>query len=183
MGSTIPFQSSVHIQESQNAEPSHKEFLPKTVAGKLSQDPREELIKQMLVDLGQEGTILAYHASFEITQIKDLARDFPLYAKELLALIPRVQDLIIPFRKKYYYTKEMQGSYSIKKVLPALVPELSYSDQEIQEGGTASATFLSMFIGTFEGDYALTRQALLDYCKLDTFAMVKLLEKLYQVVK
>lgn len=90
-------------------------------------------------------------------------------------------DLEIPFRKKYYYTKEMQGRSSIKKVLPALVPELSYSDLDIQEGGTASATFLAMHKGEYEGDYDITRQQLLDYCKLDTYAMVKILEKLYSV--
>jgi len=92
-----------------------------------------------------------------------------------------VQDLEVPFRNKYYYTKEMQGRSSIKKVLPALVPELSYSDLEIQEGGTASATFLSMFKGEFDGDYNEMHQHLLDYCKLDTYAMVKLLERLYEV--
>ncbi len=177
----VPFQYSVHIQESKNAEPIHKEFLTKTEAGKLSEDPREELIKQMLVDLGTEGTILAYHSSFEVMRIKELAIDFPAYATKLMALIPRVQDLEVPFRNKYFYTKEMQGRSSIKKVLPALVPELSYSDLDIQEGGTASATFLAMFKGEFEGDYEATNQQLLDYCKLDTYAMVKLLERLMEV--
>jgi hypothetical protein len=72
----------------------------------------------------------------------------------------------------------MKGSYSIKYVLPALVPELSYNDLEIKEGGAASNTFLSMVIGTFEGDVEETRKHLLEYCKLDTWAMVKILEKL-----
>jgi len=75
----------------------------------------------------------------------------------------------------------MKGSYSIKYVLPSLVPELSYNDLEIKEGATASNTFLSMVNGTFEGDLEETRRPLLEYCKLDTFATVKILEKLLQV--
>ena len=76
---------------------------------------------------------------------------------------------------------EMKGSYSIKFVLPALVPELSYDELEIKEGGTASNTFLSMVNGTFNGNTAKVRSQLLEYCKLDTYAMVKILEKLKKV--
>jgi len=75
----------------------------------------------------------------------------------------------------------MKGSYSTKYVLPELVPELSYDGLPIKEGGTASNTFLSMVNGTFEGDLEETKRQLLEYCKLDTFAMVKILEKLLQV--
>jgi len=75
----------------------------------------------------------------------------------------------------------MRRSQSIKYVLPALVPELSYNDLDIKEGGTASNTFLSMINETFEGNVEETRRQLLEYCKLDTYAMVKILEKLRQV--
>ncbi|MDB2702174.1 MAG: hypothetical protein ABF273_04030 [Wenyingzhuangia sp.] len=81
----------------------------------------------------------------------------------------------------YLFKKIVRGSYSIKYVLPALVPELSYNDLDIKEGGTASNTFLSMVNGTIEGDVQKTRKQLLEYCELDTFAMVKILEKLLQV--
>ena len=80
-----------------------------------------------------------------------------------------------------YYTPEMQGSYSIKKVLPALVPELSYKMLNIQEGGAASNTFSQMVQGNFEGDEEQTRKDLLAYCEMDTFAMVKILEVLKRV--
>ena len=80
-----------------------------------------------------------------------------------------------------YYTPSMQGSYSIKKVLPALVPELSYKMLNIQEGGTASNTFSQMVQGNFEGDVVQTRKDLLAYCKMDTYAMVKILEVLKRV--
>lgn len=176
----IPFQYSVHIEE-EDGIVSHKEFLPFTLYGTVSPDPREELINQLLKDLGNEGTILVYNWSFEKGRIKELARDFPQYAKNLLALNERMMDLIIPFRKKFYYTKEMQGSASIKKVLPALVPELSYDDLAIAEGGTASNTFLQMQKGNYEGDYEETHNHLLKYCELDTWAMVKILEVLKKV--
>ena len=88
---------------------------------------------------------------------------------------------MMPFQQKWYYTPEMRGSYSIKSVLPALVPELSYNDLEIKEGGAASNTFLSMVNGTFEGDVEDKRRQLLEYCKLDTYAMVKILETLRSI--
>ncbi len=88
---------------------------------------------------------------------------------------------MIPFQQKWYYTPEMKGSYSIKHVLPALVPELSYEDLKINNGSTASNTFLSMVNGTFEGDIEESRRQLLDYCKLDTYAMVRILDKLLQL--
>ena len=118
---------------------------------------------------------------FEILKLNDLIDVFPEYSSELLGIVNRLKDLMIPFQQKWYYTPEMRGSYSIKYVLPALVPELSYNDLDIKEGGTASNTFLSMVNGSFEGDVEDTRRQLLEYCKLDTFAMVKILEKLLQV--
>ena len=75
----------------------------------------------------------------------------------------------------------MQGSYSIKKVLPALVPELSYDTLDIKGGGVASSTFSQMIQGIFEGDVEQTREHLLAYCKMDTLAMVEILRQLKNV--
>lgn len=177
----IPFQYSVHVQLEVGAECQHLEYFPKVSPGVNSPDPREPLIVKMLADLGDKGTILAYHASFEITQIKALARDFPQYAEPLLALIPRFLDLRKPFSMRAYYHPDFKGSTSIKYVLPALVPDLSYQDLEIQEGGTASTTYLAMHQGTYRGNYDTISQQLLAYCNLDTWGMVKLLEVLYTV--
>ena len=107
-----------------------------------------------------------------------MAEAFPKYKKEIEERISRVKDLMLPFQKKYYYTYKMQGSYSIKYVLPALIPELSYKDLEINEGGLASVAFESLY---YESNFIRIdeiRQNLIEYCKMDTFAMVKLLEKL-----
>lgn len=89
---------------------------------------------------------------------------------------------MIPFQQKWYYSPEMKGSYSIKYVLPALIPELSCQDLEIKEGGTASNTFLQMVDGSFKGNIEKTRNALLAYCKLDTYSMVKILDRLYHLI-
>ena len=89
---------------------------------------------------------------------------------------------MVPFQKKYYYTPEMKGSYSIKSVLPALCPDLSYDELDIKEGGTASRVFGQMLTGEFQGDVQLTRTHLLEYCKLDTWAMVKLLDRINEVI-
>jgi hypothetical protein len=82
----------------------------------------------------------------------------------LRGVVNKLKDLMIPFQQKWYYTPEMRGSYSIKYVLPAVVPELSYNDLPIKEGGTASNIFLSMVNGTFDGDVKETRRQLLELC-------------------
>lgn len=76
----------------------------------------------------------------------------------------------------------MRGNYSIKAVLPALVPELSYNDLVIQEGGTASNTFLSMINNKYDCDVEKTRLHLLKYCELDTLAIVKILDFLQTTI-
>ena len=172
----LVFQYSLHIQETPTSELEHREYLADP-----SQDPRIGFIKQLIHDCGSSGDILVYNIGFEKGKLKDLIEVFPEYSNELRGIVNRLKDLMIPFQQKWYYIPEMRGSYSIKYVLPALVPELSYNDLEIKEGGMASNTFLSMVNGTFEGDVKQTRKQLLEYCELDTFALVKILEKLIQV--
>ena len=172
----LVFQYSLHIQKISNSEIEHREYLADP-----SQDPRIGFIEQLIQDCGDIGDVIVYNIDFERGKINDLIDVFPKYSNELRGIVNRLKDLMIPFQQKWYYTPEMKGSYSIKYVLPALVPELSYNDLEIKEGGTASNTFLSMVNGTFEGDAEETRRQLLEYCKLDTFAMVKILEKLLKV--
>jgi hypothetical protein len=173
----LVFQYSLHIQKAQNEEPSHFEFL--AIAN--GTDPRVKLIDQLIEDTKGEGDILVYNIGFERGRLNELMKDFPDKQSDIQAIVDRLVDLMIPFQQKHYYAPDLQGSYSIKKVLPSLVPDLSYSDLEIQDGGMAMATYKSMMEGTFEGDVGNTRKALLAYCKMDTYAMVKILEKLYLV--
>ncbi|MEJ5261320.1 MAG: DUF2779 domain-containing protein [Ignavibacterium sp.] len=173
----IPFQYSLHYLKNKEAELIHYEFLADATG-----DPRVPFIENLLRDLDEQGDILVYNKSFEIKRLNELAEAFPQYKEKIQKVILRIKDLITPFQKKFYYTNEMKGSYSIKYVLPALVPELNYSDLEINEGGLASLTFESLF---GEKDLEIInnkRKNLLEYCKLDTFAMVKILEKLENIL-
>lgn len=172
----LVFQYSLHIQETPTSSIQHREYLADP-----NKDPRIGFIEQLVNDCGTIGDVLVYNISFERGKLNDLTEVFPIYSNAIKDIIIRLKDLMMPFQKKWYYTPEMKGSYSIKFVLPALVPELSYNELEIKEGGTASNTFLSMVNGSFEGDTEKTRSQLLEYCKLDTYAMVKILERLKKV--
>ncbi len=173
----LVFQYSLHILPTENGELIHKEFLAETNGV----DPRIPFIERLIGDCGTTGDILVYNIGFEKGKLKDLAEAFPNYLFQIGKMIERLKDLMIPFQQRWYYTPAMRGSYSIKKVLPALVPELSYEDLTIKEGGTASNTFAKMLLGEFEGDVMQTRKDLLEYCKLDTMAMVEILKTLKSV--
>ena len=104
----------------------------------------------------------------------------PAFKKHLLAINENMQDLMIPFQKKWYVTPTMNGSYSIKYVLPALIPEFEKAYKEldgVQNGGQAMNTFANMS-KLNDTEKQKMRNSLLEYCKLDTLAMVKVLEKL-----
>ena len=132
----LVFQYSLHIQKISNSEIIHREYLADP-----SQDPRPNFIEQLIQDCGTSGDIIVYNIGFERGKLNDLIEVFPEYSKELRGIVNRLKDLMIPFQQKWYYTPEMRGSYSIKYVLPALVPELSYDGLPIKEGATASNTF------------------------------------------
>lgn len=174
----IPFQYSLHYQKSNRSKLEHKEFLADA-----GPDPRIPFIEQLLKDTAASGQIVVYNKSFEIMILHAIAKDFPKYNEEIEERIERIVDLMIPFQKKWYYKPEMEGSYSIKYVLPALVPELSYSDMDIADGGSASVAYEQLFEETDMIKIDETRKSLLEYCKLDTLAMVEILRKLVQNTK
>ena len=172
----IPFQYSLFIREDKKSNPEHFEFLSEP-----GEDPRTKFIKNLLKVTKGKGDVLVYNKTFEVTRLKEIARDFPDHEEDIDALIARIKDLMVPFQKKYYYAPEMKGSYSIKAVLPALVPELSYDELEINEGGLASIAYESLQTETDLMFIAEIKKQLLEYCKLDTLAMVRILEKLEEL--
>jgi hypothetical protein len=172
----IPFQYSLHIQEKSNGELMHKEFLGDGV-----NDPRVHLIEQLIHDLGNTGSILVWNQTFELSRLKEIARDFPQYANAIEKLIPRIVDLMVPFRNKSIVFPEFNHSYSIKNILPVLVPDLSYKDLVVQEGGTASLMYASL--KDQEPEVQLEhREQLLAYCHLDTLAMSEILNVLPSLI-
>lgn len=165
----IPFQFSLHIQDKPNGELKHFEFLHQN-----NSDPREDFIKNLIKTCDNKGSIIVYHQSFEETRNKELARDFPQYSNQILSLNSRLVDLEIPFKNKYIYSPKQQSSSSIKKVLPAFT-DLNYQDLEIKSGGDAMNIYADFIKGKTSLDNNLIKN-LLEYCKLDTYAMVELLK-------
>jgi D-ribose pyranose/furanose isomerase RbsD len=172
----LPFQYSLHKQQKPQSTCTHTEYI-----GDGKSDPREALILKLINDLGTKGTILAWHASFEISCLKGLIRNFPQYEKPLQSIIHRMVDLKIPFSKKWIDIPACKGSASIKVVLPVFIPELSYEDLDIQEGMTASFVY-SQLQYQDEATQQTQQKQLLEYCKLDTFAMVRIFEKINQSI-
>jgi hypothetical protein len=173
----IPFQYSLHYRKSEESLIEHYEFL-----AEIGSDPRIPFIEKLLIDTQSPGKIVVYNKSFEIGRLNEIARDFPKYENEINDLIDRIMDLMTPFQKKWFYSPEMQGSYSIKAVLPALVPELTYENLNIKDGGSASSAFESLMEEADMIRMDEIRKSLLEYCRLDTLAMVEILEKLKQKV-
>jgi len=172
----IPFQYSLHYQQNKKSELKHFEFL---ADGK--GDPRIPFIERLLKDTEEEGDIIVYNQSFEIGRLKEIAGDFPKYKKQIEHRLERIKDLMLPFQKKYYYRPEMKGSYSIKNVLPALVPEMSYEGMPIADGGTAMNAFEALIYEIDPKVNEKTRKNLLDYCRMDTMAMMKIYEFLQSI--
>ncbi len=175
----IPFQYSLHYYENDKMELKHKEFLAEAGI-----DPRRSLAESLVRDIPKDVCTLAYNMSFEKTVIKSLAKNYPDLREHLLNIHDHIKDLMIPFYNRNYYTRNMQGSYSIKYVLPALFPNdpsLNYHNlEEIHNGGEAMNAYATMGELTKEEQESL-RKNLLKYCGLDTYAMVKIYEKLLEV--
>ena len=170
----IPFQYSVHWL-SEDGTLEHRGFLDLSGG-----DPSLAFARQLIEDCGTFGPIYVYNAGFENSRIKDLADRFPDMASKLHALVARVVDLL-PIAREHFYHPSQMGSWSIKKVLPAACPGdplLDYANLEgVQHGGAAMDAFAEAINAdtTRERKTEIKRQ-LIDYCKLDTYAMVKLWE-------
>ena len=174
-------QYSLHYQEEKGGKLFHKEFLAPSVG-----NPLRPIAERLCEDIPTNACIIVYNKTFESGRLKEMAEMFPDLSDHLLAIRDNVRDLYDPFRKGYYYVPAMGASFSIKSVLPALSPNdpaLDYHalDAMCQNGGDAMSIFPKLQNMSLE-DEAKSRQALLDYCRLDTLAMVKVLGKLYEVV-
>lgn len=169
----IPFQFSLHWQEKEDGELSHYGFLAKE-----GSDQRDELVRNLAIHIPDKACVVTYNMRFEKGVIRNLSEKFPLYADRLMGIHDSIVDLMIPFYKRAYYIREMKGSYSLKAVLPALIPELTYKGLNISNAGQAEASYSTLHLLTDKEEVEKIRVSLLEYCKLDTFALVKLIEKL-----
>ena len=165
----IPFQFSVH-RLARTGKLEQQAFLDLSGG-----DPSRAFAEALVGACGERGPIFVYNAGFEMARIRDLAQRFPRLAKALLALNERVVDLL-PVAREHYYHPSQQGSWSIKAVLPAVCPDLNYGDLDgVQDGSMAMEAFLEAISPqTAAARKAEIEQQLLDYCALDTYAMVRL---------
>ena len=165
----IVFQFSLHTL-SESGQLAHTAFLDLS-----GNDPREAFSKMLISACGESGPVFVFNQGFEKGRIKELAALSPELAPALLAINDRVVDLL-PIARRRYYHPSMQGSWSIKAVLPAAIPDLSYDALDgVHDGGGA----MSVFVEAIHPETSTARKAeienqLLAYCRLDTFAMVRL---------
>ena len=175
----LPTQYSLHVLRTPTSGLEHFEFLatPGT-------DPRRAVAEHLTADIPAGACILAYNMSFEKMVMRELARDCPDLAGPLLDARDNVYDLIVPFRNTSYYRRAMGGRYSLKVVLPALFPDdpdLDYHALEgVHNGGEAAAAYDALaLMGPEERKRAM--EQLLRYCELDTYAMVRIWQRLMEV--
>jgi len=169
----LPFQWSVHVQREQAATPEHFEFLA-TDTG----DPRRAFISSLCQALGESGSIVVYNQQFESQRLWELAGWVPEYTERIRGIQRRLWDLLPVVRNNVYHPA-FGGSFSLKAILPALVPEMSYEELEVANGQAAGLAWEAMIGGTCsEVERQMKRKALLAYCGQDTLALVKLLETL-----
>src|SRR5262245_22335880 len=164
---SIPVQWSNHI-ELESGELLHQEFFHRDPT-----EPRRQWAEALIESLGEKGSICVYSA-YEEAMMKQLVEAFPEFRAAFNAIIKRLWDLH-PIIKGHYYHPAFGGSYSIKSVLPAMVPSLAYDDLAIKEGGHAASQYYRMvFVETDWVERATIEEALLRYCARDTLAMVEL---------
>jgi len=175
----VPFQYSLHVMETPGGELKHYGYLHNERT-----DPILPITASLQSHIGEMGTILVWYESFEKGRNVEMGCTnemcFTFYEK----VNKRILDLMTPFSQGWYADKDFLGSASIKHVLPVLIPELTYADLAIHEGSSAQRIWMETVL---EGKHEKEREQILkdleEYCKLDTFAMVRIYEKLLQVLK
>lgn len=193
------FQFSIHVEETPNQSDSairHYEFLAN---GKI--DEREALIKAMIAAIpnNKQGMVVAYNQGFEKGRIKELAKAFPKYYDDLMAIHDRAIDLMHflkpndevrqaygpiegKMEKVTFYDQKLQRSYSIKKVLPIFVPSLDYGLLEDVHNGTEAQIAYLLQTKLSGQELEKLRRNMLLYCQQDTWAMVEILRALRKLV-
>lgn len=174
----LPFQYSLHIQKEPGGTILHKDFLSTTSA-----DPRKEFVTQLCSDIPiNDGSVVVYYAPFERSIIENLSETFGKFDHHLQDIADRLWDLETPFGNRWVYKHSFEGKSSIKTVLPALIPNLSYDDLKIQKGDVAQAQYQELITALNSVDRERMADELRAYCERDTWAMVQILRTLFEIV-
>lgn len=176
----IPFQYSLHVLHP-DGEIEHREFLADE-----RRDPRAEIAQKLAADITPEGSIVAFSQATEKSIIRRLAAESAEHEQTLIAMGDRFIDLLKPFQQLMYYHPDFNGSFSIKSVLPAMFPDdaaLDYKGLDIQAGDMASMVYADLDRINDASERQKKREALLEYCKLDTLAMVMIWQELGKIAE
>jgi hypothetical protein len=169
-GQVMPFQYSLHVQRAPGGEFEHFEYLAPAFVNTIP-----GIVAALRDHIGEQGSVIVWNKSFEMGCNDDMGALYPADAPFLRAVNERIFDLMEIFSHLHYIDAKFNGSFSIKKVLPVLVPVLSHKDLDISEGMTASLSWYRMFAPEkTQQERGQTKKNLLEYCKLDTFAMVEI---------
>ena len=169
----IPFQYSLHYLGKKHGCLKHREYLFCQNA-----DPREELIRTLVDHIPDNACVLAYNKTFEESVLRNLTFQFPIFKNKIDSIISNLKDLMDPFRRMSVYSWKQRGSYSLKNVLAAIEPCLSYDHMAIQNGHMATSAYSVIIKSDDPDEIQRIKQALLDYCQLDTLAMVRIYNEL-----
>lgn len=167
----VPSQYSLHILDSPDAELRQKEYLHRE-----NSDPSLPIAQHLIDDIGDHGSIITWNMSFEKACNITLGKLNPEFADAMTLINERIVDLMIPFKPKngWYSDPRFEGSASIKKVLPVVVPSLSYKELDIQNGGSAQALWMQAVLDGTSDNKEKILNDLIKYCSLDTYAMVEI---------
>ena len=169
---SVPFQWSIHVEHQPDGDLRHLEFLADSEG-----DPRSLFLESLLqVVESHSGSIVVY-SSFEATQLRTLSTSLPGSAERIERIYPRIWDLLATVRDHVYYPG-FRGSFSIKKVLPAMRPDMRYDHLPIRDGVTAGAAYDRIRKTDVATERSSLRAGLLAYCCQDTLAMYALVRSL-----
>ena len=169
----VPFQYSLHVLSAPGAELTHHEYIHTDE----NSHPMRALADSLTKVIGDSGSIIVWNKKFESKCNEDIAELIPEYAEIFHGCNKRIYDLMNIFSKHHYYHHDFRGSFSIKAVLPVLVPELTYKNLNIQDGGMVMNGWKKMMFDMEDaGEKEVMTEDLLRYCELDTLAMVKIFE-------
>jgi len=171
------FQYSLHVVSGNSDEIQHEEYVARE-----QDDPAKGLLKHLRSRIGDTGSVLVWNKTFEGGRNKEMGELYPEYKEFLTDINNRMFDLMEIVSKGYYLHPEFKGRWSIKNVLPVMVPELSYNDLDINKGDTAMIAWWEMIHRADLSAKQKTVESLLKYCGLDTLAMVKIWEKLSDLI-
>jgi len=171
----VPFQYSLHIKRDPNAALEHCDYLHKA-----KDNPMDGLLEKLSEDIADFGSVIVWNKGFEVDRNTEMAKYAPEYQEFLSGINSRVIDLIDPFKGDMIMDPAFKGSNSIKDVLPVMVPDYSYNDLMIKDGGTAASEWKAVTLQ--DGPHREKVHAdLRKYCARDTEAMVLIHEKLIEL--